>query len=287
MNQKKFKDVAPRCAVVIVTYNSENVLPTCMNALLNQTVKSNLIIIVDSGSKDTSYLSSYGDLEGVSLKLCRDNVGYCHGNNLGMMEIPKEIDYVLFLNPDAFLSLSFIEQALQFMESSMNAEVGALSGPLLGYDLNSQKSSGRIDSTGIFQNWYGKWYDRHQGQSISKIDSLIEQEVPAICGALMFCRKAALLQSQLKRGEIMDSSFYMYKEDIDLSLRLREKGWKIVLLPHLIAHHCRGWQKERAKIPRFLRLLSAKNELRLHARFKSPYLVYSFIKYFAVKLFNV
>lgn len=277
----------PSCAVIIVTHNSHLYLEKCIRCLKQQTFVPQEIIIVDSGSTGTRYLEPYESVPGIRLMHCHGNVGFCQGNNIGMSLLPPSIDFVLFLNPDAFLTPSFIEKAIGYMQDPQQAQVGALSGLLLGYDIHQDRPTGRLDSSGIFQTYYGKWYDRGQGQIYHPDSYAKEEAAPALCGALMFCRKSALDQVMLGCYEIMDKRFYMYKEDIDLSIRLRQKGWKLIIQPEFIAYHCRGWQKDRQKVPRYLRLLSAKNEMRLYAKLRSPFILYSTLKYLSVKLFDV
>lgn len=276
----------PFCSVIIVTYNSQKYLETCIQALRSQTAPPGAIIIIDNNSADTEYLSHYQDDPSIHIHYSKENLGFCKGNNMGIEIAPPHSKYILFLNPDAFLTPFFLEKAIHYMEQPSAINLGALSGLLLGYDIQQQKPTGKIDSSGIFQKWYGRWYDRDQGQPHEEKHSAQEQ-VPALCGALMFCRKQALDTVLLAPHTVMDPSFYMYKEDIDLSLRLRKKGWKLAFLPHLIAYHCRGWKADRSKVSRYLRLMSAKNEMHLHARLYSPYFFYSACKYLAVKLFNV
>lgn len=286
MNSSDLSPSAP-CAVIIVTHHSQHCLDQAIEALKNQTALPTQIIIIDSGSSDTAYLERYKKDSLITLHLTKKNVGFCVGNNLGLSYVDKQLaSFVLFLNPDTFLFPRFLEMATEVMLKPESAEIGALSGILLGYDLSQKSPNGRIDSTGIFQSWVGKWYDRHQGTPYPPSDELKEEPVPALCGALMFCRLEALHDVELAPSIAMDPSFFMYKEDIDLSLRMRRKGWKILFHPQLKAYHCRGWQKNRLEVPRSMRLLSAKNEIRLHYRFKSPYLLYSLLKYAAVKLFN-
>lgn len=274
------------CAVIIVTHNSQLYIGHCIESLLTQSKKPDAIIIVDSGSKDPHYLSPYKEKEGIQVHVTKENIGFCQGNNLGMSRLPDSIDYVLFLNPDAFLTPTFLEEALLYLDQPASAPIGALTGLLLGYDIGRKQLTGKIDSAGIFQAWYGRWYDRAQGKENDGQYTQIE-EVPAICGALFLCRKKALDSVLLGCYEVMDPSFYMYKEDIDLSLRLHHKGWKLILDPHLVGYHCRGWKTDRTQVPRSLRLLSARNEVRLHKRLHSPYLFYSLFKYFGVKVLNL
>jgi len=277
----------PNCSVIIVTHNSHRFMPSCIEALLNQTHPALQIIIVDSLSNETDYLKVYENEKSMQVIYCQANVGFCKGNNIGVSKVQKEADYVLFLNPDAFLTPSFLEEAIRFLELPENGDVGALTGLMLGFDIAKNKTSGKVDSSGVFRNWYGKWHDRHQGDSLNAHSYTKIENVPAICGALFLCRRSALEMVQLGKNMVFDPTFYMYKEDIDLSVRLRKAGWRLVFNPQLIAHHCRGWQNDRKKMPRKFRLMAARNEVRLHKKMRSPYLAYSLAKYLAVKVLDL
>jgi len=286
MNSSKVDEMS-NCAVIIVTHNSKPFLKKCLECLQNQSLLPAQIIIIDSGSDP---LENVG-LDNQYLNLCsyvsRNNVGFCKGNNIGLSLVKDEIKYILFLNPDTFLSSDFIEKAKSYLEREDQEKTAAISGLLMGYDISKDCPTGKIDSTGIFRKWYGNWYDRDQGKIYQKQFFTQEESVPALCGALMFCRKNALSTVLLAPNEVWDNSFFMYKEDIDLSLRLRKKNWDLKFLPELIAYHCRGWQPDRGKIPKRLRLLSARNEIKICTRIHSPCLIYSSIKYLSVKFFNV
>lgn len=279
---------APTTSVIIVTHNSQRFLPKAMHCLKMQTLPPTQIVIVDSGSKETEYLEPYQKEKNVVVVLAGNDIGFCKGNNIGMSKIPRDCDYVFFLNPDAFLTPKYIEGAIAYMQDPENQQCGMLTGTLLGYDINADRPTGKYDSTGVFRKWYGHWYDRGQGKDAqqdlySKIENL-----PAICGAAMFCRKRALDTVLIREGEVLDSTFFMYKEDIDLAIRLRRKGWKLIFVPNLIAYHCRGWNWDRKQIPREFRLHSARNELRIHYNTRSPMgCLYSLLKYTMVKTFDI
>jgi N-acetylglucosaminyl-diphospho-decaprenol L-rhamnosyltransferase len=277
--QEKVDMPQTTCAVIIVTHNSQAHFSHCLSALKQQTVPASQIIVVDSGSEENSYLND----PAITLHLAHYNIGFCEGNNQGYALVHPSTDYVLFLNPDAFLTPTFLEQAIDYLNQPEAAQVGALSGILLGFNIKTQKPTGLIDSTGIFRSHLGRWFDRYQTQPQAVQDTLQAENVPALCGALMFCRRHALEQVLLSSNEIMDRRFFMYKEDIDLSIRLRRQGWLLKFLPDLVAYHCRGWHKQRSQVPLTLRLLSARNEMRLHARMKSPYYGASLLKYLFVR----
>lgn len=270
---------APDIAVIIVAYDSGRVLQRCLDCLLTQTRQADRIIIVDNNSPTPSYLDQLSLPAAVRLIRLARNEGYCRANNLAYAAA-RDCRYVVFLNPDAFLSERFLEEAVSWMERPGNASVGCLTGTLLGFDIEQDCPTGLIDSTGIFQKWYGRWYDRGRGMPRRYLTAAAE-EVPAACGALMFCKRQALEDGSLRTGEVFDPAYFMYKEDIDLSLRMRAKGWRIMYVPSLLCHHVRGWHGRRF-VTRRARYLSVRNELRLCLRSGGRSLPYGLAKYLYV-----
>jgi GT2 family glycosyltransferase len=73
----------------------------------------------------------------------------------------------------------------------------------------------------------------------------------------------------------------MYKEDVDLCLRLRRNGWTIGYCANLHCYHGRGWTT-RNRMPPFSKYLSARNELRVCLRNRAKGFLYSSIKFLYV-----
>lgn len=267
-------------AAIVVTHNSEPCLAQCLQALVDQDEKLAEIVVVDSGSDDTSYLHTLNERYPFQL-IKKNNIGFSCANNEGVSALCKNIDYILFLNPDVFLPTSFIQSALQI--SNENPQAGMVSGKLLGYNLQAKKANGRIDSTGVQRKFYGRWVDRGQGETDQgQYDS--PEEMNALCGALLFCRKKAV---DSLNGPVFDPDFFLYKEDIELSLRMRKGGWKLLYHPQLTAYHCRGWQGERVRMSPFLRKTAAQSEILLYRKHPSPYIVWAMLKYFLVTVFRI
>lgn len=280
--------MTPSCAIIIVTYNSEKHIPKAIECVQKQTVAPAKTILVDTGSRDHRYLTPYSLHPGIEVVWAEKESGFCRGNNIGMTKVPPSTDYVFFLNPDAFLTPDFLEKAMAYMEDPRNQKCAALTGTVLGYDIDKGSPNGKVDTTGIFRTWYGKWYDRDQGRAHQKEFYQTPETIPAICGAVLFCRKKALDSVLIRGSEVLDNTFYMYKEDIDLSLRLKKKGWGLHFVPDLVAYHCRGWQADRSKMPRRMRLASARNDCRVQLKAFSPVaLAYSLLKYGAVKFLDM
>ena len=266
-------------AVVIVTHNSEQVIGKCIDALQQQPLDDIEINIVDSGSHDSTYLDTFERLPFVNV-IRKDNIGFSQANNVGYNSCSMTAEYILFLNPDAFVDQLALSQARQLMQK--RSQVGCCGGRLLGYDIDTEVPTGRLDSAGIFRKWYGRWFDRGQGEPDVGQFELVE-ETPATCGAFMFCRRKALQEILLPGGAVFDPDFFLYKEDIELSLRLRKNGWKIFYSPDLIAYHCRGWQKQRSKMDFSIRMNAARNEVLLYRKHPSIYFLWALLKYVCVR----
>jgi GT2 family glycosyltransferase len=272
-------------SVVVVTHNSGAFVSNLMSALEKQTRLPESVIVVDSGSSNTDYLERVRISPLSCTIILQPNVGVCVGNNIGWSHA-KEHDYVLYLNPDAFLTSDFLELATRYLDDPANARVGMVGGSLLGYDIEKNMPTGFVDTTGVEQTWYGWFPERDQGRPVSVLAKYTApNKIPALCSAAILCRQEALL-SIAEGGDIFDATFFMYKDDTDVSLRARRAGWLLIHHPALIAYHCRGW-KSRAAVPKKFRELSARNEIKMLYKHRSPSIIFSIIKYGLVKALNV
>ncbi len=267
-------------SVIIVTHNSEPFIDRCIASLDDQSAPASRVIIVDSGSTAPSYLDHLATKKGYEIYK-KQNIGFAAANNFGLSLTSAESDCICIMNPDTFLETETFESALAVLAA--DTQVGIVGGRLKGFDIDLGSPTGLLDSTGIFRSWYGRWYDRGQGQKNAE-NFRIQEEVPAVCGAFMFCRTAALKEAM---PTPFDESFFMYKEDIDLCLRLRKKGWKLLYVPEVEMHHARGWANDRKGIAHETRCLASRNEIRLTLKHRSPYLIWALGKYLAVSLFRI
>ena len=265
---------------VIVTHNSEAVLDRCLESLFQQTVPCSSVVIVDCGSADPPYLEHIRKRFPVTV-LLQENIGFSRGNNCGVQVLPKGTDIVVFVNPDVFLPPDYLEKLSTLFDA--NPRCAVVSGSLEKFDLTSGLPTGVYDSTGIFRSWFGRWYDRDQGRALAGIQRE-KACIPAACGALLACRCTAVMPFF---PDIFAPEFFLYKEDIELCIRLRKHGWNILYDPSLHAYHGRGWQQDRALVPYQLRRTAAESELLLYKRHPSPYMIWALVKYLLVRWLKV
>lgn len=256
----------PGISALVVSHNSEAVLHRAIAALYAGSRAPDSVVVVDNASHDSSYLdeieASYPTV--TMLRLSR-NTRFCEGNNRGLALVDRTHD-LLLLNPDAFVSRTFVEQAQAVL--GWDPSIGAVGPKLLGARADGSPT-GLLDSGGIFQTRWGRFYDRGQGDVDEGQCDATDLDVVALCAAAMLVRREAL--EDVTRGEpLFDPRFVMYKEDLDLSFRLRRAGWRTVYDGGLEVLHCRGWSPDRRTMPAWARRRSLINEWRLWRRGWTP-----------------
>lgn len=255
---------------VIVSWNSGDLVNRACDALLSGELAPTRIVVVDNASTEPSSLTALDRLPAEAEVLRQPtNEGFCGGNNIGIRALGG-VDHVLLCNPDAFVSVGFLRGAVAHLDQ--HPDVGVVGPKLLSIDADATASNGLIDSTGIVQTWYGRFVDRGQGRSDDGRFDGPAEEVPALCAAAAVYRLSALQSVSLTEGPF-DERFFMYKEDIDLSLRLRRSGWRVVLRSDLVVLHRRGLARDaRPAASGWARRRSVLNEWRVWRRGTLPLL---------------
>jgi len=267
-----------KISIIIVTYNSGKHLDNAIQSINAQKYKNYNVIIIDNNSIEKDYIRKYNDRPQIELLFLNDNLGYCGGNNIGIEKSIDESDLLLIMNPDIVLPNTFCSDLISLTKEleSQKLEFGIIGPKLLKFDSSNEYSL--IDSTGIFQKWYGKWYDRGQMTvDDGRYDVELVEQIPAICGALMILNPRALTRVRLNNDEYFKNSFFMYKEDIELSLRMKSYGYGVFHVSDLVAYHHRGWQNRRTMSKR-VKVMSARNELDINKTRGIIKMIYSAVK---------
>lgn len=243
--------------VCIVTYNSAEDLRPCLEALAAQRGVGLQILIADCASQDDSLAIARrpppGDLAVTVLDL-GENLGFAGGMNAALAE--GEAPFVLSLNADTRPEPDFISRLLGRMEAHPTLAVGAVTGRLhrpLGDD-----GRRRLDACGmrLTRTW------RHLDRGSDEIDEghyRTAERVFGATGAATLYRREALADVSID-GEVFDSFFHSFREDAELSFRLRERGWEILYEPEARALHRRfNLPRKRSEMPALVNYHSLKN----------------------------
>ena len=242
-------------SIVIVNWNTRDLLLRCLQAVY-ATVSASFsnrseVIVVDNASTDDSVVAVRADFPQVKLIVNQVNMGFAKANNQGIRASKGR--YILLLNSDAFVHEGTLEKSIAAMDACPDT---GIAGCRLYYEDGSLQPSCFSFPTIQTEMFQMLWLDRLFPNSrifgrfrMSYWDFDDVREVDSVLGAFMLLRKEALDQVGL-----MDESFFMYSEEIDLCYRMKQAGWKIRYFPEVSATHIWGGTSRQMPVQTFLNL---------------------------------
>ncbi len=250
-------------SVVIVNHNAGTLLADCLAAALGQ---ARQVILVDNASEPGPFEAAVAPFTGDSrLTIVRsaENAGFAAGCNRGAALAEEPM--LLFLNPDCILGAGSLGRLRQAVATT--AQVGMAGGLLTDLDGNEQGGARRSVPTPwrsfvrgfglgrlawLAPGLFSDFYLHRQPLPAEPVD------VEAVSGALTLVAREAFADA----GP-WDEGFFLHCEDLDLCMRFRKAGWRVLFVPDATAVHHRGmcsrarplaveWHKHRGMI-RFYR----------------------------------
>lgn len=213
--------------VVIPNWNGAKDLPGAIEAVLAQSYKNVILVVVDNGSVDESrtVIESYQKKDSRVRVIYNDkNYGYTGGMNPGLeLAISEGATYVAGCNNDAKPHKDWLKYLVQFLDK--HPGYGTAACKLLHADGKT------IDSTGDQYSVWGLPYPRGRDEAAGKQYDEQTEIFGASGGASLY------RVSMLKKIGVFDQDFFAYYEDIDLSFRAQLAGWKVAFVPESIVYH--------------------------------------------------
>lgn len=214
----------PGVSIIIVTYNSLRTIAPCLESLRLHTGPQDEIILVDNASRDATmlFVNSFVMRHPGWMKVIRSskNLGFSRGVNLGLEAASK--DYVVLLNPDVQVTPGWLDRMLAHLTADPG--VGAV-GPTADYvaelqqvDLYLDLSSHRIPDTVS-----AALEERYRGQA---------KETPLLVGFCLLTRR-----NLLQELGNLDPDLFLGNDDLDLSWRLRQQGFKLLVATDVFVRH--------------------------------------------------
>jgi GT2 family glycosyltransferase len=229
MSSFENEKLAATTAIVLLNWNSGEMTAECIRSLFQMSTHSFEIIVVDNGSKDGSAEYLRAQFPEIAILPQNRNLGFAAGCNVGMkLAMERGFKYVLPLNNDTVVDSAFLTELLRGADE--HPEAAMISPKIYFWDMPDRFwwAGGSFSLwTGIAKHIGRKEVDRGQ------FDRGAELDWATGCALLM--RSDALRQTGL-----FDESFFGNGEDLDLSLRLREAGYKIWFAPKAKLWHKEG-----------------------------------------------
>ncbi len=238
----------PKISIIIANKDHKDDLSRCIDSILSRSTYDNYeIVIVDNNSTTKEIEEYYRSIKDSRVKLIRyiGEFNYSRVNNYGVEYADGQ--YVVLLNNDtAVITPNWMEQMLMYAQRK---DVGAVGAKLLYADRSIQHA-GIVIGLGAHRTaghtHYGKSYD-----NLGYMGRLCyAQDVSAVTGACLMLKKYLFN----KLGGL-DDHFAVSLNDVDLCLRLREKGYLNVFTPFAELYHfesaSRGSDAEGEKAERY------------------------------------
>jgi len=215
---------SPLVSIIIVSWNSAEFLPHCLDRLLQQTLQDFEVIIVDNGSSDRGMDGLVQKSPNLDLRLERltSNLGFAAANNIGARIARGR--WLALLNADAFPEPDWLEKLLQAAET--NREFGFFASRQLQADAPEL-----LDGAGDAYHLSGLGWRRFYNLR-SETYGLQMEEVFSPCGAA-----ALYLRDDFLDAGGFDEDYFSYFEDVDLGFRLRLNGKRCLYVPQAVVRH--------------------------------------------------
>ena len=223
-----------RLAVIVVSTNEATWLKPCLQTVFAHAGTADLdVIVADNESTDGTAELIRREFPSARVVRCA-NRGFGHANNRGYMA--TDAPYILFLNPDTeVLEGTFGDLAA---EMTRRPEVGVIGVKQLTPDGQLHPTIRRFPSVSrTLADTLGERLSSHLSwEGERELDmSAYERETHCdwVSGSFMLARREAL-----DSAGIFDERFFIYAEEVDLCMRIKRAGWRVVHLPVMtIVHH--------------------------------------------------
>jgi GT2 family glycosyltransferase len=212
-------------SVVIVNYNVKYFLEKALHSVFqSQTPFDFEVFVVDNHSVDGSNEMVLNQFPQVKLIANKVNVGFSAANNMAIQQAKGK--YILLLNPDTIIKEDTLAKVVDFMEK--HSDAGGLGVKMMdgnGHFLPESKRGFPTPFVAFCKmSGLSKLFpksEKFNRYHLGHLDKNANHSVEVLSGAFMLLRK-----SVLDTVGLLDEAYFMYGEDIDLSYRIIQSGYK-------------------------------------------------------------
>jgi len=235
----------PELSVIIISFNTRNMTRDCLNTLKRdlEDIPSE-IFVVDNASRDASAEMIAEEFPDVILIRTDVNLGFGGANNLALHRATGR--YIVLLNSDAFPAPGAMRLSIQHMDA--NPQCGLGGARLIGREGEWQPSARAFHSITADAFTYTGLSGRYpQSKFFARLDEtwadqLAPRKVDWVPGAYSIIRPEAL-----QKAGPFDLRFFLYYEEVDLCMRIKQAGYDIWYWPDIVITHIGGESSRQLK----------------------------------------
>ena len=212
----------PLVSVIILNWNGKRFIEDCLKSVTETNYYHLEIIVVDNCSTDGSDKIVEGKFPNIKLIKIHKNLGFGGGNNIGIRSSMGK--YIVLLNYDTLVDPNWLTELVKVAED--DPLIGLAGCKIYFHNTNIiQHAGGRIDETDCRCSHYG--YNEEERGIYNHA-----KDVDYVTGAaLMFSRAC------LHKIGLFDPLYFMYYEEVELALRARRQGFRVVYVPSAVIYH--------------------------------------------------
>jgi len=228
----------PKVSIIVPTKDNAHVLRRCLESLELSTYENCEILVVDNGSQDPGTLDYLRACSADRVIRLDIPFNYSRLNNIAAKEADGE--YLIFLNDDTVvISPDWIEEMLQH---AIRSHTGAVGAKLLYPNGRIQHAGVILGLGGIAGHPYSGW-PRSAGGYFSNLADI--RDLSAVTAACLMVNRALFLEIDGFDEDNLAVAF----NDVDLCLRLTQKGYYNVFTPYAQLYHHESLTRGKALDP--------------------------------------
>ena len=212
-------------SIVILNYNSGNLLTECVESVLKTKYNNYEILVVDNNSKDESHKKCKDKFEDIKLIENSENLGYCEGNNVGLRQTKGK--FIIILNPDTIVEPNWISELINGYKKFGEG--------LYQPKLLTIKDHKIIGSAGNMINIFGFGYSRGRGEE-DRDQYNKDEQISYASGTCLFSSKKTL-----NKIGFLDPFLFAYHDDLELGWRAIQLGIYSYYIPKSIVYHAESF----------------------------------------------
>ncbi|HEX6258667.1 MAG TPA: glycosyltransferase family 2 protein [Candidatus Saccharimonadales bacterium] len=221
--------MAEKVAYIVVCWNNKSLMKECLDAIQAQTYKHKVVYVIDNASSDGSADFIAENYPDVRLVRSGDNNGFARGNNILIKQALRdpEVGYMALVNTDAMIDPDWTEKIVAV--AKQHPKAAGLQGVTIDYFNRRLVDSHHIKVSANLQSiQYG--YKEPVNEP-----SYFTQTVMGVNAAAAIYTRAYIEAQPFE--DFFDEKFFMYLEDVDVSLRAVVLGWENYFVQGARAYH--------------------------------------------------